>query len=150
MPTTIRLFLLLAFSLSALAQTAELSGFVKDPQDAVVPKATIEVRNEDTGAVSRSTTNSGGIYTISGLNPGKYDATVQAQGFKTATRDGIALDVAQRARLDIKLEVGSVTEKIVVTSDATMINATDASVATVTDRTLIENLPMNGRSFPDQ
>ena len=147
MPTTIRLFLLLAFSLSALAQTAELSGFVKDPQDAVVPKATIEVRNEDTGAVSRSTTNSGGIYTISGLNPGKYDATVQAQGFKTATRDGIALDVAQRARLDIKLEVGSVTEKIVVTSDATMINATDASVATVTDRTLIENLPMNGRSF---
>jgi hypothetical protein len=147
MPITIRLYLLLAFSLSVFAQTAELSGFIKDPQNAAVPKAALEVRNEGTGAVTRATTNSEGIYTISGLNPGRYDATVQAQGFKTTTRDGIALEVAQRARLDITLEVGSVEEKITVTSDATLLNATDASVGTVTNRTFVENLPMNGRSF---
>src|SRR3979490_1549485 len=87
---TNRLFLLLIFLATLTpelrAQTAELSGLVKDPTGAVVPNATIEVRNQDTGIRQLTTTNSDGLYSLPSLKPGNYIATVQANGFKTLTR----------------------------------------------------------------
>ncbi len=92
-------------------------------------------------------TNNDGVYLIVGLKPGTYQVTGQAPGFKTLTRNGVVLEVAQRARLDLTLEVGMVQETIRVEGSAPLVNSADASVGTVTDRTFVENLPMNGRSF---
>jgi Carboxypeptidase regulatory-like domain/TonB dependent receptor len=141
-------FVLLSILPCALfSQTAQLSGLIKDPQSGAVPNASVEVRNEETGGISRTTSNADGIYVVPALNPGKYDLTAQAAGFKTLTRDGIVLEVAQRARLDITLEVGAVADTVTVSGDASMTNTADASVSTVVDRQFVENIPLNGRSF---
>ncbi|HKE20784.1 MAG TPA: TonB-dependent receptor [Bryobacteraceae bacterium] len=127
--------------LSLLAQTAELSGYIKDPQAAGVPNATVELRNEDTGAVSRAKTNADGIYALPSLVPGTYDATVQATGFRTSTRDGIVLQVEQRARLDIMLELGAVEEKVTVQDAPTLVQDTPEIETSITRREY-ESLPM--------
>jgi Carboxypeptidase regulatory-like domain len=129
------------------AQTAELSGFVKDPGGATVPNASVEARNQDTGVREKSVTNQQGLYALVGLRPGVYQLTVQAPGFKTLTRDHVVLEVAQRARLDMSLELGTVQEKVTVQGNAALLNSTDGSVSTVVDRGFIANLPLNGRSY---
>src|SRR5260370_38184294 len=97
-------FLLVVPSLM-FGQSAELGGYVKDPSGAVVLNATVELRNQDTGVRQQATTNGDGIYRFAGIKPGSYQATVQAQGFMTLTRDAIVLNVAQRASMDFSLQV---------------------------------------------
>jgi hypothetical protein len=140
-------FLIAAFVSACLGQDAELSGLVKDPSGGAVPQAFVEVRNQDTGIRQQSRTNGDGLYSIVGLKPGNYLATVQANGFKTLTRNGIVLQVEQRARLDLTLELGSVEEKVTVSGEPPLANTADASVSTVVDRQFVENMPLNGRSF---
>jgi hypothetical protein len=140
-------FLTAALAPVLFAQDAELGGFVKDPAGTTVPRASIEVRNQDTGIRQQTLSNGEGLYSIGGLKPGSYLVTVQANGFKTLTRDGIVLQVEQRARLDLTLELGSVEEKVTVTADAPLVDSNDATVSTVVDRGFVENMPLNGRSF---
>jgi hypothetical protein len=143
-----RICFLFAVLVPALfGQTAELNGLVQDPSGSAIPSATIELRNSETGTSQQTTTNGDGLYSLPSLNPGTYSATIRANGFKTLTRDGILLEVAQRARLDLTLEVGATGETITVVGDASPINTADAAVSTVVDRNFVENLPMNGRSF---
>src|SRR6516165_6616046 len=110
MRNTMKSWLLLLLSVMSLpislrGQSAEISGYVKDPQMAAVPNASVELRNEDTGAVSRTVTSAEGIYILGALNPGTYIATVQADGFRTLTRDSLVLEVGQRARMDVTLSL---------------------------------------------
>ncbi|MBV8477079.1 MAG: carboxypeptidase regulatory-like domain-containing protein [Acidobacteriaceae bacterium] len=74
---------------SVFGQSAELSGLVKDPSGGVVANARVEVRNEETGARRQESTNQDGFYSFPSLNPGTYEATVQADKFRTLTRDAI-------------------------------------------------------------
>src|SRR5215831_7017937 len=119
---------IMLFPISLLGQSAELSGYVKDPQMGTVPNASVELRNEDTGAVSRTATNAEGIYILGGLNPGTYDATIQASGFRTLTRDSLVLEVEQRARMDVTLNIGAVTENINVEANVPVLD-TDPGVS---------------------
>src|SRR5215471_14044373 len=145
MKSWLLLFLFVALlPLSLFGQSAELSGYVKDPQLAVVANASVEVRNEDTGAVSRAVTNTEGIYILSALNPGTYIATVQATGFRTLTRDSLILEVGQRARMDVTLSIGGVTENISVEAGAPVLD-TDPGVSAVVSQRQIDELPINGR-----
>jgi Carboxypeptidase regulatory-like domain len=89
----------------AHAQTAEIGGFVRGPGGAGVPNASVELRNQDTGVRRRTATNGSGVYLLLGLQPGHYQATVQAAGFKTLTRDGIVLAAEERVRLDLRMEI---------------------------------------------
>jgi hypothetical protein len=140
--------LLILFTPSALfAQYADLTGFVQDPSSAIVPDASVELRNQDTGTRQVAKSNAEGVYVLSGLKPGVYQATVQANGFKTLTRNGIVLQVAEHARLDLSLEIGSTEERITVDADVSRINSEDASVSTVVNQALVENLPLSGRNF---
>lgn len=70
--------------LAVYAQTAEVGGVVQDPSGAVIPKASVEFRNQDTGIRRQTTTNSDGIYHIVGIDPGKYYATVEAKRFQNS------------------------------------------------------------------
>ena len=147
----ISLFLLFLclYPLAMYAQTAEVGGAVQDPTGAVIAKASVEFRNEDTGVRRQTTTNSDGYYHITGIDPGKYDATVQASGFKTLTRENIVFHVADKAQIDFKMQVGQETQSITVDGSGLQINTTDASVSTVIDSKFVENIPLNGRSFQD-
>lgn len=135
--------------LAVYAQTAEVGGAVQDPSGAVIPKASVEYRNQDTGVRRQSTTNGDGVYHIEGIDPGKYDATVQAKGFKTLTRENIVFQVGDKAQIDFKMQVGDAGQTVTVDGSGLQINTTDASVSTVIDRKFVENMPLNGRSFQD-
>ncbi len=156
MPGSIRLlglWLAITGTTSLLsAQTAELSGFVKDQSGATVPRAHIELRSQERGTRFRTTTNKEGLYGIPGLYPGSYDATVRAEGFRTLTRDGILLNVGDRAGLDFSLQLSGVSTSITVSPTLAFSGGEapvtqGASVGTLVDQRFVSNMPLNGRSF---
>lgn len=137
------------FPVAMYAQTAEVGGAVQDPSGAVIVKASVEFRNQDTGVRRQTSTNNQGYYSITGIDPGKYDATVQAAGFKTLTRENIVFQVSDKAQIDFKMQVGQASENVSVDGSGQQINTTDASVSTVIDRQFVANIPLNGRSLQD-
>jgi hypothetical protein len=129
------------------AQSAEVGGAVQDPAGALIPKASVEFRNQATVIRLRAATNREGRYHITGIDPGKYDATVVTAGFKTLTRDNIQLEVGDKAQIDFQLQIGHVNVTVKVDGSGQVINTTDASVGTVIDREFVQNIPLNGRSL---
>lgn len=141
------LFLAILCLGSARAQNATISGSIADSKGAVLPNASVDLVSQDTGVAQHVQSNDAGVYTLSSVKPGVYNIKVQVNGFKTLARNGVKLDVAQNARMDFTLEVGSETQNVEVSASSVEMNTTDASVSTVIDRQLVENLPLNGRSF---
>jgi carboxypeptidase family protein/TonB-dependent receptor-like protein len=139
--------LFLGISCPLLAQNAELSGLITDPSGLAVPNARVIVRSADTGATRTVSSNQPGEYSVPALPPGPYNITVEANGFATVHQNGVVVEVDQRARLDFALTIGSNTESVTVQGNAPLLNTFDASVSTVIGNRLVENLPLNGRSF---
>ncbi|MBV9083902.1 MAG: TonB-dependent receptor [Acidobacteriaceae bacterium] len=144
-------FLLTGLPFAALlsnAQTifASLTGLVTDPSGAPVPKAEVRVVNTATNAQTVVHTRDDGTFLAPSLKPGGYTVTVSAQGFKSAVRGDVHLDVSQTARLDIHLDLGSVTETIDVTAQAPLLDTTTSSLGQVIDSKSITNLPLNERN----
>src|SRR5216684_2525945 len=94
--------------------TAQISGTVSDPAGAVVPKAQVTVTSQGTGLVRKTESNTNGYYSVPLLDPGAYVVTVQASGFQTVSRDGVAVAVGHSALIDFKLQVGTVEQKVTV------------------------------------
>jgi hypothetical protein len=91
-----------------------LTGTIEDQAGALVPGATVIAKNQATNVESTTTTTTGGAYTLPYVPAGTYNIRVAAPGFRTATAENIILRVAQTVTLNFKLEVGAVTEQIVV------------------------------------
>jgi len=150
LPLGLMLFSLLAvLAAGSRAYGQEFRGSIKgqvtDPQGAIVPGAKITVVREGTQEPYAATTNAAGTYSIPYVLPGVYKITVEAQGFKRATSEAVTLDVAQKLNLDFQLEIGSVSEQVLVQADSAMVNTGDASGGSVLDTEKIQNLPLNGR-----
>src|ERR1700704_1557838 len=144
-----RLVVILGVSLAALAQdTSVISGSVRDDSGAAIPNAIVKSSNES-GTLTRTTvSNSGGEYSVPGLPAGTYDLTITASGFRTFDAKGIVLRVAQKARVDATLSVGSVNESITVQGEGVAQVETELSeVAGTITGTQIAKLQMNGRVF---
>jgi Carboxypeptidase regulatory-like domain/TonB dependent receptor len=140
------LILLLFQSLDA-QQHSHLSGLILDSSDAGVPGASISALNEETGFRRTSYSRPDGGYTVASLEPGVYKITVRKPGFRTIIRFGVRIEVAQPARLDFTLAVGSMQEAITVEGSAPLLNSEDGSLGTLVARDEIENLPLNGRGL---
>jgi hypothetical protein len=142
------LLLLLFVSASAIAQNSRgsITGQLTDPSGAIIPHATVTVTDTDTGAVYRTTTTSGGFYSALELQPGPYEISVNAKGFKKYVQTGIKLDVQENATVNIQLTVGATDESITVTSDAPLIDEADATTGQVLTTQEVQNLPSNGGS----
>ncbi|HYY99625.1 MAG TPA: carboxypeptidase-like regulatory domain-containing protein, partial [Pyrinomonadaceae bacterium] len=141
-----------AFSAAALAQadstSANLSGVVKDPTGAVIPGATVTVRNPATNEVRTATTNDDGFYQLVQLTPGTYEVSVEAANFKKAVVPAVTVTVGQRADLDIALEVGQITDVVTVSGAQTeLIETSKTNVSSTIDETRIDNLPINQRDY---
>src|SRR2546425_9433434 len=95
--------------------TATMVGAVSDSTGSIVPGAKITVTNKDAGFVFNSVTTPEGTWYIPNLNPGNYQLRIEAAGFKAYVQDGISLRTAEQPRIDVKLEIGSVAESIMVT-----------------------------------
>jgi hypothetical protein len=128
---------------SAAAQETrgKILGTVEDAQG-VVPGATVTITSVDTRTATRLVTNGQGYFEAPLLQPGTYDVSVEMPGYKTATRTGVALAVAQEATLAFKLEVGQITESIVVTADEPLLDTTLVSSGANFNAELVKTLPM--------
>jgi len=142
---------LLAVTFCAVAwahDTGSITGTVKDPSGAAVAGATVEVSSSDHGIVRQTVSNSSGDYNESGLPGGVYDVSVKATGFKKYQAKGVKLDVAEKARVDIPLQVGAADTEVVVEGESVAQVETQSSelAGTVTGKE-ISQLELNGRNF---
>ncbi|HET9531070.1 MAG TPA: TonB-dependent receptor, partial [Blastocatellia bacterium] len=134
----------------ALAQTAStgaLTGTVTDSNRAVVHEAQVKVSNEATGEVRTVATNESGIYLIPLLLPGSYRIEISKEGFKSAAKSGLRINVTETARLDVQLEVGEVSATVDITAEAELLQTETASLGHVTGRALVSNLPLVTRNY---
>lgn len=130
---------------ACLAQTAQITGIVKDSSDAVIVGADISVTNVDTGVRHHAKTNERGYYNVPLLKPGNYRLTVQASGFKPTTRENIALETGKTARIDFVLEVGPVTESVTVSERAPLLQTESSSHGQFIETKTVLDLPISGR-----
>ena len=140
------LALLSLFAACAFSQTAQVTGTLSDQTGAVVPGATVEALNIDTGVTRASTTNEVGNYLITALLPGNYRVTAQAPGFRQVVRESVRLAVDQVGRVDFTMEVGETKESITVEGSAVLLDAATSTVGTVVRNTQVSELPLAGRN----
>lgn len=140
------------FASAALAQDpfGSIQGTITDPQGAVVPSATVTVRNLATNASRTAVTNNNGQYRVLQLQPGNYEVKASAASFKQTVLESVQVQVGQIASADVSLQIGGATETVVVTAGGeAQIERSDSTVSGVVGTRQIENLPLNGRNFLD-
>jgi len=143
----------LCISASAWGQstisTGSISGQVTDPSGSAIAGAEVKATNVATGTSLTGKTNGTGFYSFPSLDVGTYTVTIAHPGFKTTEIQNIVVQVGQSVAANAKLEVGAVTETVTVTGETPLLEATEASISTVVDEPLIENLPLSGRRYTD-
>lgn len=120
-------------------------GRVADQSSAVVPGATVTIRNVDTNVTNTTQANGDGEYVFPNLIPGTYELTVKKDGFKAFTVSHIVLPVSQTVREDAQLAVGTTATSVNVTANAPLVQTDTSSVESVIDSKQIETMPLNGR-----
>ncbi len=146
-------FVLLVFSLCLPAalfaqDTASITGTVTDPSGAAVPGAQVTLTSAERGINRTSTTNGSGDYLFASLPIGSYDLTVSDAGFKKYDAEGIILRVAEKARVNVVLEVGAINTEVIVQGEEVAQVETQSSDlgGTVTGKEITQ-LELNGRNF---
>ncbi len=141
---------LLSLSLCTWAQVGAggtIVGTVTDPSGAPVPGVEIVINDVDTNTLTRATSNASGEYTAPGLPVGHYTLTAEVKGFKKFQQNGIPLNVGDRRTVDVKLEIGSTTESVVVEADAVQVQNESSDVSDVITGQQVTQLATNGRSL---
>src|SRR5262249_31604216 len=128
--------------LEAQVTTASIYGTVTDTTGAVIPGVEVKATHIATNFSRPGVTDHSGQYTLKFLPVGEYRLDILAPGFKAFAQTGIVLEVNRSARVDAALQVGEMAEKVLVTSDAPMVNTTDASLGRTVDNAEIVNLPL--------
>jgi hypothetical protein len=140
----------LCLSLWSYAKVAAgISGTITDASGAVVRGATIQVTDTDTGIVTTRETNSEGFYAFVDLPPGHYDLEVRQSGFNTFRQKAIVLDVDSAKVFNIKLNVGQVSEKVEVSTDAVQLDTASTQSGEVITAQTITAVPLVTRSYTD-
>ena len=138
-------------AVAGIAQTNKgaISGTVFDSNGAAVPGATVTITNLGTGQKATITTTDTGAFSAQSLDPVTYSVLVEAKGFKKALVDHVKVDTAATATANVSLETGSVTEQVVVTAEAPLLNTESGTTThTITTRQL-QDVPLNNRSVLD-
>jgi Carboxypeptidase regulatory-like domain len=140
--------LILLVAVEAQGQTTgTIYGRVNDSSGATITAATVTVRNLETDYTRTAVTDAEGAYSFTLLSVGKYSITVEAKGFRPYEQKGLELQVAANLRVDIRLEVGQLTEGVNVTGEAPQVDTASATLGKVVEERRIVELPLNGRNF---
>ena len=133
---------------SAQVLYGSIVGTVTDQATAVVPKASVTVKNSSTGLSRQVSADEAGYYSISNLPEGTYDLAVTAAGFKTLSQKNVNVLINNTTRANARLEVGSISDSITVESSTALLQTTKADVNTNLEAQAIGNLPLSGyRNF---
>lgn len=126
-----------------------IAGTVKDPTGNLIPNASIFIREVNTGLAYKTQADDYGHYVLPALPVGKYELTVQAQGFTTYRRQDISLDTEASLNLDATLQVGGVEQTVTVTDNTLHVETTSTQMGEVISGRQMKAVPLNGRSFTD-
>src|SRR3989442_5079145 len=129
----------------AQSSTGSILGVVKDQSGAVLPGVTFTITEVDTNQARNTVSNDQGYYEVGFLPPGNYSVKAELTGFKNVLLKGIILQVAQKAKVDVTLSIGDISEQVTVEGVAPLVQATDATVGQVINRRSVQELPLNGR-----
>ena len=130
-------------SIRAQATFGSITGTVTDPAGAVVPNASIQVINQETGLVKSATSNGFGNYEVTHLNPGLYSVEAQAPGFRKLEHRDIMLETLRSVRVNLRLEVGDAGAEVTVTAGTPVVETESSGIASLkTDREM-RDLPLN-------
>ncbi len=139
--------LLVSWSVFAQVNTVDLAVHVSDPQNASVPQAAVVVKHLSTGAERRGVTDDSGEFVFVGLAPGRYEISVEAQGFARLVSQDVQLMIGQVADFHARLRIRSGNETITVIGAPEMIETRRTAVAETINQRMIEDLPINGRNY---
>jgi len=135
----------------AQVTTATVQGTVKDAQGAVIPGATVTLTSDTRGVqVGETVTDAKGDFIFPGTMPDTYAVTVKLEGFKTKKMSGMAVSPGDRFVVPpITIEVGTLTETVVVTAETQLIQAASGERSFTIPTQSVENLPISSRNFRD-
>lgn len=127
--------------------TGNITGTVRDPQGAAVPKAEVTVTEEKTGASRTVTATEDGFYNATSLPAGSYTISTAPTGFKKTVSTGVELHVNENKTVNLDLQVGAVTETVTVTSESTPVELRSGEVSSLISEKQVTELPLNGRNY---
>ncbi|MBC8165333.1 MAG: carboxypeptidase regulatory-like domain-containing protein [Bryobacteraceae bacterium] len=127
----------------AQSDRGTITGTVLDPASAVVPGAQVAAVNRENGSIFQTVTTPTGNYTLPSLPAGLYDLSVELSGFKRVSQQAVQVQVAQTARLDFVLQVGTTTDTVTVTAEAQMLRTENAEQSINVSGNRINALPLN-------
>jgi hypothetical protein len=139
------LSLLVAVADFAQGAVSEVSGNVVDSSQALLPGVTITLVEETTGLTRSVVSNDRGRFVAIAVTPGRYTIKAEIAGFQTQTRSGVAVAVGQALTINFSLPVGTLTDQVVVTGEAPLVEPTQTQIGANMSQRDIENLPMQGR-----
>ena len=131
------------------AATSSITGVVVDSGGGVIPGATVTATNDKTAGISTAVSTANGTFTIPALNVGKYTVTVALQGFKSAVLKDVEVTAGTPANVKAVLEVGGLTETVVVEGASAVIQTQSSAAASTVTTNQIANLPVGSRSGLD-
>jgi len=127
--------------------TGSISGYVKDPSGATVPRATVTASLVEQQIKRSAQTDETGFYNLLALPRGRYEVTAEATGFEAKTQQGVELTAGANVRLDFDLRVGAVGERVTVDSSAALVETKEATQSSLVDDRRVQDLPLNGRNI---
>src|SRR5262245_502926 len=147
--TVVFTVLLMMQTVHAQTATATISGIIQDSTGAVLAGVTVTARSIATGRTRATTTDETGRYIIVGLEPGEYQIRAELTGFQTAVRNGVSATIAGTSVVDIRMQVGVVSQELTVVERESLIEPTKTEISRVVETLEIESLPNIGRNFVD-
>ena len=136
-------------SSNAQLASATINGTVRDQSGAVIPDATIDVRNQDTGLVRTTTTNASGTYGLSQIPPGIYTIEASLKGFSSSRRENVTLSVSQSSAFDFTLTLGSTVSTVEVQASAVSLETATTTIGNTLSTETVNTLPLNGRNYTE-
>jgi hypothetical protein len=141
------LFFAASFALRAQISQASLSGTVKDVSGALVPGASVTLKDKGTDAARTAVSNAAGEYAILNLTPTEYSLSITMNGFKTIVVSSLVLHTGEQSSYNATLEVGSASQEITVDAAIPLLNTSSAEVSHLVPSSQVAELPLNGRNF---
>src|SRR5262245_40825534 len=132
------------------AQTStvgNINGTVRDPKGAAVPKTDVVIKEERTGLSRTVTTDDNGFFSVLSLPAGVYTLSTSPPGFKKTVNSGVELHVSEDLVINMTVQVGQVSETVVVTGEAPQVSTTGGDVSSLVSEKQVTELPLNGRNY---
>ncbi len=129
--------------------TGSISGTLKDPSGAVIPRVMLTLTNALQGIHFQAMTDQNGSYTFPSLPVGRYDLKIDASGFMPWERNGLVVDANSAIKLDITMEMGEKLDTVTVSESAVHLETESTQMGDVVSSTRMTSVALNGRSFTD-